>query len=66
MRKKIKLEIAFDCGDICYLVSDEEQIPHLVVGVLMTPIGLCYQVRYGTEEITEHYEIELTDTPKVT
>lgn len=58
--KKIKVEIEYDTEDIVYLRTDPERLPRMVVGVLLTPIGVMYLLRMGGEDVTDHYGCEIT------
>ncbi len=59
MAKKLKLELDFDIGDFCYVVTDMEQQRRIVTEIIVKPTGVVYGVSCGTEE-SYHYGFELT------
>jgi hypothetical protein len=46
-------------GDIVYLKTDCEQLPRIVTGIFIRPIGIIYYLTYCTNE-TNHYGIEIS------
>lgn len=56
--KKVK----FLVGSIVYLKTDPGQYARIVVVVNLTPNGYTYLIRHSTEDHTEHFDIEMTDT----
>jgi len=40
----ITIEFEYNFGDIVYLKTDPEQLPHIVIGLKAEPSGLLYQI----------------------
>lgn len=56
----------FSLGDTVFLVTDPEQMKRLIVGITVLPGGiLMYSCAHADEEVTDHYEMELSDTEDV-
>jgi len=51
----------FDIGSIVYLITDKEQLPRMVTGIVIKASGIIYELDQGTTS-TRHYEIEMSDT----
>jgi hypothetical protein len=52
----------YDIGEILYLKTDPEQREMIVTAIIIRPEGLIkYELRCGTE-VSEHYNVELSDT----
>jgi hypothetical protein len=52
----------FQIGAIVYLKTDIEQLPRIIIGILIYPDnGLVYKCGQSTDD-DWHYEIELSDT----
>lgn len=52
------IENKYNISDIVYLITDKEQLPRIVTGINVKPVGLVYVLQNGVTE-TFHYEIEL-------
>jgi hypothetical protein len=52
----------YEIGDPVYLVTDGEQVIGQVIGIIVTPIGIMYNVRFDCE-VMEVYDIEITSEP---
>lgn len=51
----------FDLGDIVYLKTEVEQLPHIIVGIqVCADGGLIYKCSQGTD-VDWHYEVEMTE-----
>jgi len=48
----------FNLGDIVYLITDTEQLPRMVTGILFTADHIEYYLTSGTDE-TKHLAIEI-------
>lgn len=46
-------------GDIVYLITDTEQKDHIVVGILIRPTGIEYELCIGSNRHW-HYDIEIS------
>jgi len=49
----------YNIGDIVFLITDSEQIPRQITGILQRPYGFIYYLSNNTTETT-HYDIEFT------
>lgn len=49
----------YHIGEIVYLISDSDQLPRIITGIMFRPHGFCYYISCATEE-TRHYEIEVS------
>jgi hypothetical protein len=49
----------YNIGDIVFLVTDKEQIPRQITGILQRPYGFIYYLSNNTNETT-HYDIEFS------
>lgn len=56
MKKKYKVT------DIVYLVTDPEQYQRIVTGIIERASHYTYLVSCGSDEETEHFDFELSDT----
>ena len=61
MPKKITITAEYGLGQPVYLKTDPEQHERLIKAITIYTTGIVYTLACGTE-ITEHEEMELTDT----
>lgn len=50
----------FEIGQTVYLKTDKEQAERLVVGILVRPEGLLYDLAYGSQDTRYFREIEIS------
>lgn len=62
---EMKIKPKFLLGDKVYLITDIECFERLVVGLLVTPNGIYYQLRYGAEDVSEHFVTEIDSVKPV-
>lgn len=55
----MRINNKFSLEDVVYLVTDSEQTPHIITGIIVHPGGLTYMASTGGE-VTEHYDFELS------
>ena len=48
----------YQVGDIVYLKTDPEQRERIVTGVLFRPVGVSYDLAFGSQS-SWHFEIEI-------
>lgn len=66
MPKKVRIELDYEIGDMVFLTTDPEYFPRMVIAITLLPGGLAvYSLSCGSDEPTEHYSIEITDTKPV-
>ena len=53
------MEIEYSMADIVYLITDNEQLPRIVVGINVRPGAVTYILNQATE-VSEHYGFEIT------
>lgn len=51
-------------GETVYLITDLEQLPRIVTGIIIRPSDHMYLLSSGIEE-TRHYEIEITKQKQI-
>lgn len=49
----------YDIGDTVYLVTDNERLKRMVVGIFISPEGVAFKLACGTGE-SYHYAFEIT------
>jgi hypothetical protein len=49
----------YNIGDIVFLITDKEQIPRQITGILQRPYTYVYYLSNNTSE-TSHYDIEFS------
>ena len=49
----------YNIGDIVFLITDKEQIPRQITGILQRPSSYIYYLSNNTNE-TSHYDIEFS------
>lgn len=55
----MKINNAFNFGDILFLKTDHDQKERILTGINITPNGITYRVSEGINE-SYHFEIELS------
>jgi hypothetical protein len=50
----------FEIGQTVYLITDSDQKPRLIIGILIRPSGILYDLANG-ERSAWHHEIEITN-----
>jgi len=60
----VNIKNKYNIGDFVYLVSDSDQKKCQIVRIIITPIGLLYEVS-SDFDTSECYEIELSETKDV-
>lgn len=55
----MRIETAFDIGEIVFLITDEEQAERMVTRIYVNPNGVCYELSYGMATST-HFEMEMS------
>ena len=58
----IKLEVAYDIGDVTYLRTDPEGIPYIVLGYILNPNSLLYRIS-NQGNVINAYQEEISPTP---
>jgi len=56
--EKVSLESKYKLGEIVFLITDVEQKPRMVTGIIFRPSGVLYELACGDAE-TAHFEMEL-------
>lgn len=51
----------YDIGEAVYLITDEDQLKHIITGIVVRPQGIMYELSYGSERPTVHYDIEISN-----
>lgn len=49
----------YNIGDIVFIITDKEQVPKQITGILQRPSGYVYYLSNNTNETT-HYDIEFS------
>jgi len=57
----VNIKNKYNVGDIVYLVSDSEQRKCQIVRIIVTPLGIMYEIS-SDFDVVECYEIELSET----
>ncbi len=55
----MQIDNLFKFGDPVYLVTDTEQNPCLVTGIVIRPGGLMYELSYDGNRVSTHYAFEI-------
>ena len=64
MPKKVKIELDWDLGDPVFLKTDKDLNLRIVVEIRLLPGGVpIYVLGFSDNEPTDHYAIEITDSP---
>lgn len=56
----MKINTTYNLGDILYHKTDPEQLPGIVVGIVINPGSISYILSFAGEE-SEHFELELSE-----
>lgn len=51
-------------AELVYLVTDVDQHPRMIVGVVIHPTGMSYELAFG-DSSSGHCEIEITREPNI-
>lgn len=54
----------FAIGELVYLVTDADQSPRMITGIMLRPNSASYECSFGIVS-SDHYEIELTREPNI-
>lgn len=57
----MRIETAYDIGEIVFLITDEEQAERIITRVYVNPNGVAYELSCGIASST-HFEMEMTRT----
>ena len=58
-------EVDFDIGDIVYLKTDVDNLPYLVIGIMIRQHGVVYQLSQGAY-VSNHYGFEISKEKVIT
>ena len=58
-------EVDFDIGDIVYLKTDVDNLPYLVIGIMIRQHGVIYQLSQGSY-VSNHYGFEISKEKVIT
>lgn len=58
------IEPIYEIGQTVYLVTEKEQLPRLVIAIIVNKYDLLYEL-INTTTTSRHYDYEITDTKNV-
>jgi hypothetical protein len=61
-KNRFWVETEYAMYDKVYLTTDVYQYQRIVIGFDISPNGITYLLRCGEEEVTRHYEDEISET----
>jgi len=61
----MRINNKFSLEQLVFLITDEDQVPRMITGILVTPNGLIYQLSSGEEEPVFHYDCEISEEKTV-
>lgn len=66
MPKKVRIELDYDIGDLVFLKTDPDYYERMVISITLLPNNLAiYSLSCGSEEVSDHYAIEILDKKPV-
>jgi hypothetical protein len=60
----MKINTEYNFGDIVFLITDQDQLPRIVTGIFITPLGVTYGLNYADSQ-SEHFPLEFTKERQV-
>lgn len=60
----IVIEPKYDIGSIVYLVTDEQQLPRIVMSIIVNKYDLIYEL-INTTTTSRHYDFEISETKNI-
>jgi hypothetical protein len=58
------IENQFNLGDAVYIKTDADQKKRMVIGILIRPSGILYELNCG-DRSSYHYQMEISDTKDI-